>query len=328
LITAAPKVAVKTRRPAALSEKSSDKANLKKSVLYYHYAGLTNTGMVRDHNEDAYMLPAGADAETLARKGHLYVLADGMGGHRKGEVASTITIETVNSEYYTLIESVDRADPERTIAEALAMAIEKANMQVLDATQGGGTTIVATVLYEDLLISMNVGDSRAYLLRDNELWLISKDHSLVSRLVEMGKISQEDALTHPRRNVLYQALGQGSDVEIHIVSERLQVNDVIILCSDGLWGEIGDAAIKEVLKAATDPLVAAEQLIEMANQSGGPDNITTIIIQVSDKEPPEAGYTTAIRSPQPNFEVDDDTHPSLIAPKYSKPTTLPEMEEK
>jgi serine/threonine protein phosphatase PrpC len=105
---------------------------------------------------------------------------------------------------------------------------------------------------------MNVGDSRAYILRGSELRLLSKDHSLVARLVEMGKISAEEAMTHPRRNVLYQALGQGTDVEIHISSERLQPNDVIILCSDGLWGEVGDPAIKEVLSSATDPAAAAE----------------------------------------------------------------------
>lgn len=179
-----------------------------KSVLYYHYAGLTNTGMVRDHNEDAYMLPTETAHETLTRKGHLYVLADGMGGHQKGEVASDVTIETVNAEYYALIKSIDKTNPENSIARALSDAIEKANLKVMDATQGGGTTVVAVVLYDDLLISMNVGDSRTYLLRDNHLRLISKDHSLVSRLVEMGKISDEDAKNHPRRNVLYQALGR------------------------------------------------------------------------------------------------------------------------
>jgi protein phosphatase len=279
--------------------------------------------MVRDHNEDAYLTPADTDTETLSRKGHLYVLADGMGGHQKGEVASSITIETVNSEYYALVKPINKTDPEKAIAEALSGAIEKANLEVMDATQGGGTTIVAVVLYEDILVSMNVGDSRAYLLRDNELRLISKDHSLVSRLVEMGKISEEDAKTHPRRNVLYQALGQGSDVDIHIVREKLRINDVIILCSDGLWGEIGDIVIKEVLNTAPNPLAAAEQLIDMANQSGGPDNITTIIIQVSDQAPPIAGYRAESRSPQPVAEL-DDTEPSLVTPKHAKPTTLPE----
>ena len=136
---------------------------------------------------------------------------------------------------------------------------------------------MAAVLHGDSLVSMNVGDSRAYLLRDNELRLLSKDHSLVSRLVEMGKITDEEALTHPRRNVLYQALGQGSDVEIHVVTEKLKVNDIIILCSDGLWGEIGDPAIKEILNTAHNPLMAAKRLINMANDSGGPDNITAII---------------------------------------------------
>jgi PPM family protein phosphatase len=309
-----------------LSESGSRKISSTKPALYYYYTGLTHTGMVRDHNEDAYKLPQDTDASTLARKGHLYVLADGMGGHKKGEVASAITIETVNAAYYTSAIPIPDDDPEQAIVNALAQAIEKANLEVMDATQGGGTTVVAAVLHGDWLVAMNVGDSRAYILRGSELRLLSKDHSLVARLVEMGKISAEEALTHPRRNVLYQALGQGADVEIHISSERLQPNDVIILCSDGLWGEVGDPAIKEVLSTATDPATAAEQLIDRANRSGGPDNITTIIIQVSDKELPDVIYSPASQSPRPKTDPDDDTEPSLIPPRYQKPENLPEAD--
>lgn len=289
-----------------------------KPVLHYHVAGLTDTGMVRDHNEDAYKLPDGTDAHTLKKNGYLYVLADGMGGHQKGEVASVLTTEIVNAEYYASIIPISDNNPEQAIAAALSNAIEKANEKVMDVTQGGGTTIVAAVLYGDSLVSMNVGDSRAYLLRDNELRLLSKDHSLVSRLVEMGKITDEEALTHPRRNVLYQALGQGSDVEIHTVIEKLQVNDVIILCSDGLWGEVSDPAIKEILHSVSTPLEAAKQLIDSANQQGGPDNITAIIIQVSDQKPPEPEPGLKARSVNP-----DDTQPSLVA-RHEKPSTLPE----
>lgn len=272
-----------------------------KQVLYFHYAGLTNTGMIRDHNEDAYKLPLDADASTLAAKGHLYVLADGMGGHQKGEVASAVTIETVNQEYYASVMPLEGSNSAEAIIEALSNAIGKANSQVLSATEGGGTTVVAAVLYGDILVAMNVGDSRAYLLRDNELRQISKDHSLVQRLVEVGKITEEEALTHPRRNVLYQALGQGSEVDIHISSEALQDGDVVILCSDGLWGEVAEPEIKEVLQKAASPLAAAKQLIDSANASGGPDNITAIIIQVSREAPAPAN---------PDL---DDTHPSLPA---------------
>jgi protein phosphatase len=281
--------------------------------------------MVRDHNEDAYKLPVETDAATLARQGHLYVLADGMGGHKKGEVASAITIETVNAAYYTSDNSLPDEEPEQAIVAALAQAIEKANLEVMEVTQGGGTTVVAAVLHGDRLVTMNVGDSRAYILRQNELRLLSKDHSLVSRLVEMGKISAEEALTHPRRNVLYQALGQGAEVEIHISSEKLQANDVVILCSDGLWGEIGEPAMKEILSHASDPAAAAEQLIDLANRSGGPDNITTIIIQVSDQELPGLVYPVESQSPRPQVDL-DETQPSLIAPRFQKPHTLPEGE--
>ncbi len=300
-----------------MSDKRSDNRFLSKPIMHFHYAGLTNTGLIRDHNEDAYKLPEDTDASTLSKKGHLYVLADGMGGHQKGEVASAVTIETVNSQYYTIIEPLTGDNIEETIIDALAQAIQNANREVMDVTEGGGTTVVAAVLYGDTMVTMNVGDSRAYLLRDNELSLISRDHSLVSRLVEMGKITEEEALTHPRRNVLYQALGQGTDVEIHVSSQKLQINDVLILCSDGLWGEVGEPVIKNVLNQAASPLSAAEELIEMANASGGSDNITAIIIQVSDhKHPEELVHNN-------NLNSDDDTEPT---PKLSlpKPTSLPE----
>ena len=299
-----------------MPNKSLAKTHLSKPHLYFHYAGLTNTGLLRDHNEDAYKLPEDADADTLSRKGHLYVLADGMGGHERGEVASAITIETVNSAYYATIKPLDKhGAPEETIIEALSQAIQQANNDVMDVTEGGGTTVVAAVLHGDLLVAMNVGDSRAYLLRDKELKLLSRDHSLVSRLVEMGKITEEEALTHPRRNVLYQALGQGTEVDIHVSSEKLHIDDVVILCSDGLWGEVGEPAIKEVLTIAETPLAAATQLIDLANASGGPDNITAIIIQVSGHESSRPGNGSA-------SENIDDTEPGTR--KVKKPNTLPE----
>lgn len=297
-----------------MSDPSSQPLNFSKPVLYFRYAGLSNTGMIRAHNEDAYKLPVDADAHTLDSKGHLYVLADGMGGHHKGEIASAITIETVNSQYYATVTPLPTDNPTDDIIDALSSAIIKANNEVYDATEGGGTTVVAAVLYGDSLVAMNVGDSRAYLLRNSELRLLSRDHSLVSRLVEVGKITEAEALTHPRRNVLYQALGQGSEVEIHVVSEMLQPDDLVILCSDGLWGEVPEAELKEVLSGADSPVHAAKQLIDMANASGGPDNITAIIIQVSTEgpsgvmSPPEADPSP----PVPTFD-NDDTHPSLPA---------------
>jgi serine/threonine protein phosphatase PrpC len=285
--------------------------------MYFHYAGLTNTGQIRDHNEDAFKLPEEIDVATLSTKGYLYILADGMGGHKKGEVASAVTIDTVDSEYYAIVKPLPQDDPEENIIEALAQAIQKANYHVMEVTEGGGTTIVAAVLFGDVLVSMNVGDSRAYLLRDNELRLITRDHSLVSRLVEMGKITEEEALTHPRRNVLYQALGQGTEVEIHVYSEKLQTDDIVILCSDGLWGEVSEPALKEVLNNASSPLKAAEKLINLANASGGPDNITAIIIQVSDKATLEEATSSQ------NTKSADDTNPSIRV-KIQKPQTLPE----
>ncbi len=290
-----------------MSNLGSAQINPAQTILRYQFAGLTNTGMIRDHNEDAYRLPL-VDLTTLAEKGHLYILADGMGGHQKGEVASAVTIETVHTEYYAGVPSLESDDPTAIIADALSNAIEEANTQVMRATEGGGTTIVATVLYRDMLITMNVGDSRAYLLRDGELRLISKDHSLVQRLVELGKISEEDALNHPRRNVLYQALGQGTNVDIYTFNDTLQVNDILVLCSDGLWTEVSDEEIKEVLVQTSSPIDAARQLIDEANAAGGSDNITVIIVQIYGDSPAEE---TDAKAPASNKLDPDDTHPSL-----------------
>jgi serine/threonine protein phosphatase PrpC len=312
-----------------LTDEKLPAEEVKQTLFYYHYAGLTDTGLVRDHNEDAYKLPSSTNTNSLANKGHLYVLADGMGGHQQGEVASAITIETINSAYYNSALDIQAESSEDVIISALTGAIEEANLKVMDATQGGGTTVVAAVFYEDMLISMNVGDSRAYLLRDNELHLVSRDHSMVARLVELGKITEEEALNHPRRNVLYQALGQGSDLEIHVAKQHLQLNDVVIICSDGLWGEVSDTAIKEVLKTVDNPLNAIRKLITMANETGGPDNITAIVVQVLPEVPPEDGYGSQEQSPLAYNVPDlDDTHPSMpvVKPHYEKPASLPETD--
>ena len=291
--------------------------------MYFHYAGLTDTGMLRDHNEDDYQLPQDPGDGSLITKGHLYVLADGMGGHQKGEIASAVTVKSVPTEYYAHISDLQDSDHEVGIATALSEAIAKADNAVLEATKGGGTTVVTAVLHTDLLVMMNVGDSRAYLLRDDELQLISRDHSLVSRLVEMGKISPEEALTHPRRNVLYQALGQGQGVEleIHKFIAKVQPGDTIILCSDGLWGEIGDGTIKQVLMTMTSPQTAVQKLIRLANEAGGSDNITVIIIHISDKKflPDEETVEVEITTPTP-----EDTQPSSTIVGQLKPNTLPE----
>lgn len=261
--------------------------------------------MLREHNEDDYILPATADVPILMEKGYLYVLADGMGGHQKGEVASAVTVEAVPAEYYATVPKLEEHNSEEAVIDALSSAIAKANIRVMEATEGGGTTVVTAVLYGDNLVIMNVGDSRAYLLRDDELRLLSRDHSLVSRLVEMGKITEEEALSHPRRNVLYQALGQGADLEIHIYTEKVQLHDTIILCSDGLWGEISPEKLKQVLKAAESPQVAVQQLIDIANAAGGPDNITVIIVHISDQAPSDV----SVANPA---QVGDDTQPSMV----------------
>ena len=302
-----------------MSKKTAPLNGTATSPLYYHCAGLTDTGQLRSHNEDAYKLPLNIEADSLRQKGYFYVLADGMGGHHKGEIAAAVAIETTNTAYYENLTSLDGDDPQEDIIQAMAKAIEVANYRVMEATEGGGTTIVAATLYQDRLVIMNIGDSRAYLWRDGQLEMVSRDHSLVFRLKEMGKITEEEALNHPRQNVLYQALGQGSDLEIHVYTDLLRLNDVIILCSDGLWGPLGDAAIQDVLSTTPSPLKASRTLIDLANAAGGPDNITTVIVRVADTEPPEDYLANEAAQFPPDA---GDTQPLPLA--GTRPITLPE----
>jgi protein phosphatase len=302
-----------------LPDKTTSEPNTTNPLLHFHYAGLTHIGQLRNHNEDAYKLPGNIEKDTLQKKGYFYVLADGMGGHHKGEVASAVTIETTNAHYYAHVASLEGSEPEEIIIQAMTTAIEQANQRVMETTEGGGTTIVAATMYNDKLVIMNIGDSRAYLLREGNLEMISRDHSLVYRLREMGKISEEEALNHPRQNVLYQALGQGPELEIHVHTDRLQLGDVLLLCSDGLWGPVGDAAIYEVLATTPSPLKATKTLIDMANAAGGPDNITAIMVRVLDEEPPEEDLSDEIAQFPPDAS---DTQPLPFA--RNKPATLPE----
>ncbi|MBI2565407.1 MAG: Stp1/IreP family PP2C-type Ser/Thr phosphatase [Candidatus Schekmanbacteria bacterium] len=245
------------------------------------YAARSDVGRKRTLNEDFYsVFPEQA----------LYVVADGMGGHAAGEVASRLAVETL--EEFMVIANQDEEitwpfDLDETLdedANKLKTAIRLANQKIYQAAlkqqrlEGMGTTIVCLLARNGRAYVAHVGDSRGYLLRAREMRPVTSDHSWVNIQVLLGTISREEAQNHPMKNIITRALGTGSDVEVDISVRDLRAEDIYVLCSDGLSGMLSDVEIRDtILSANGDIELAAERLIANANQRGGDDNITVIV---------------------------------------------------
>ena len=243
----------------------------------------TDVGRVRTNNEDQLLV-----AETL------FAVADGMGGHAAGEVASQAAIELVEDKF--------RSDP---TADGLIAATQHANREIYaqadsdSALRGMGTTLTAAALVdkgggESLLVVVNVGDSRAYLLRDGELARVTDDHSVSEELVRSGQLSEEDAATDNRRHVLTRVLGMESEVAVDRFDLDPFRGDRLLLATDGLTNEVPDAEIASVLRRIEDPGEAARELVRRAKSAGGSDNITVVIVDVLDDEGRVAEATEAL----------------------------------
>ncbi|MDQ3944832.1 MAG: Stp1/IreP family PP2C-type Ser/Thr phosphatase [Actinomycetota bacterium] len=222
----------------------------------------TDVGRGRPANEDTFL---------VNHEDRLYAVADGMGGHRAGEVASATAIDALQAAF------ADGASLDQAVEEANAAVYEKASAN-LDM-RGMGTTLTAAVLLDDRHALLgHVGDSRAYLMRDGGVTQITEDHSLVEQLVREGRLSPEEAADHPQKAIITRALGIDPDVEVDTYPIDLRPGDRLLLCSDGLTNMLNDAAIARVLRRQPDPQEAAEQLVDMANEAGGDDNITVVVI--------------------------------------------------
>src|SRR3954447_20338861 len=238
----------------------------------------TDAGRKRTVNEDNLGLLVPPDTQVRRQVGSLFVVADGMGGHAKGEVASALAVATVTRAY------VDADAP--TLEERLAAALRSANRVIWDEASrqleaaGMGTTVVCGVVVGEELLVNNAGDSRAYLVRDRQARQLTRDHSWVGDMVALGRITTADARRHKMRNVITRCLGGRADLEISTYPrERLLPGDALVLCTDGLWGTTADHEIA-MLVSEFSPQVAADRLIALANERGGPDNITVIVVRV------------------------------------------------
>ena len=230
----------------------------------------TDTGMVRQQNEDSF-----------AAEENLFIVADGMGGHNAGEVASALAVTTVMSGGRMGINTMDEF---RDLVQRANTAIYTASLD--DSSQRGmGTTLTALSIVagvEPKVLVANVGDSRTYLLRNGALTRMSVDHSYVQELVNEGIITPEEARVHPRRNIVTRALGIDRSVAVDVFMHTVRTGDRVVLCSDGLVDEVADSEILKVLTQHTDPQETAEALVMVANANGGRDNTTVIVVDILD----------------------------------------------
>jgi len=244
-----------------------------------------SVGKQRDHNEDTlFALSAILATDASSQPLGIYIIADGMGGHQHGELASGVAAKTVANHLinrlYAPFYSLDPEPPSDPLQEMMKDAISEAQRMVIKQVPGGGTTLTAVVLLGEQMTLAHVGDSRAYLIHpDNRFQLISHDHSLVQRLVELGQITDEEALTHPQRNVVYRAIGQMEPFEPDISTLPLPKGGYILLCSDGLWGVVPENKVLSIIRENSDLGEASRLLLKAANDNGGPDNISLVLVK-------------------------------------------------
>lgn len=251
----------------------------KGGYMELEFAALTDVGQVRQKNEDSHGRYLPDDDSERDTKGVMFVVADGMGGHRGGEIASQLAVETVISLYYASNDSEPAALLEQCFAEANRRILEKSTSEV--DLFGMGTTCTTMVARPGEAFFAHVGDSRAYILRDGEFRQVTEDHSLVGEMVRSGILSSEDAQHHPKRNVITRSLGTQHNLATDLPETPfpLQDGDVFLICSDGLTSMVSDDKLKKVL-SSNDPKTACHKLVDMANATGGKDNITVQVVKV------------------------------------------------
>lgn len=243
-------------------------------------AGLTDVGKVRSINQDSF---------EIVEDKHIYIVADGMGGHAAGDQASRIAVKTILeilTAYDFGSESSGEDDTENgmSVEELVRYALQEANEQILLASlsnqhlQGMGTTAIVTVENKGNLFVGHIGDSRTYLIRNQQLTQITEDHSVVQQLVKAGAISEEEAQVHPYKNVITRCLGMQANVEPDTLEMPLQSGDRVLMCSDGLSNMVSNQVMQQIVNDNPDPLPACEKLIALANENGGTDNITVVLL--------------------------------------------------
>ena len=265
------------------------------SGLKVEVFGRTDVGKTRDHNEDSFLVAdltrkvASLQPEVreheVGERGTLFVVADGMGGAAAGEIASDLAVDTIYG-HMTGTWADDAERTEQRFAFRLKEAVEVANQRIHEFAKshpehrGMGTTTTAAGLFENALYMTQIGDSRGYLVRRGTIVQITKDQSLMQRLVDAGELTEEEAAISERRNIILQALGPDPNVKVDLTRQELRRGDMLLMCSDGLSGQVPKEEMLRVLTAQSDLVAACRELIDLANERGGPDNITCVIARL------------------------------------------------
>jgi serine/threonine protein phosphatase PrpC len=286
-------------------------------------AELTDVGRKRERNQDNVTHRVPQEEDILQDRGALFVVCDGMGGHAAGEIASQLGAETIRDAYYSA--------PEKDIINALAHAVDQANHAIYSHARehpeltGMGTTCVTLVLAGGRAYIVNIGDSRAYVVRNGKLRQVTQDHSWVAEQVRVGLLTEEQARSHSHRNVITRSLGTQPNVTADLFIETMRDGDRLLLCSDGLHGYVDEAAIQREMTGQGEPGAAAKRLIDLANENGGPDNITALVIHlletpepVGDLDLPNATPTGEDGVTQPLPVVSERPHPVSARSKKVK----------
>ena len=292
--------------------------------------GKTDLGRTRDHNEDRFLVAdltrktASLQPEVrkhdIGPRGTLLVVADGMGGAAAGEVASEMATDTIYSHLVKTWNAEDEATPQR-FAYRLKEAVEVANASIHahakahPEVRGMGTTTTAAGVLNDHLYLTQVGDSRAYLIRGGQAHQITKDQSLMQRLVEAGELTEEEAAQSERRNIILQALGPDPKVKVDLTHQEVRRGDILVLCSDGLTGQVKKDEIAKIVTAAPDLSAACDRLIALANERGGPDNITVVIARFD-------GDGLRISGSSPQDEVGHQVYPLIDTETSTEPVPV------
>ncbi len=278
------------------------------TMLKLEASGCKDVGKVRQVNQDEFFirLTQSSDADSVG----LFIVADGMGGHAGGDIASRLTVQTISKQLLTLFTPEEplktvkldtkrleaeiagkelptyvlsgtkiREEIKRSVLEANRVIMEMARQKPLEAGDAG-TTVTLAVIEDHTAYIANVGDSRTYLYRNGHLKQITEDHSLVATLVKEGYIKPAEIYTHPQRNIIYRSLGNKNKLEVDLFEMPLQSGDRLLLCSDGLWEMVSDRNMAKIIENSPTPDATCKRLIDIANQNGGKDNIGVVIVWI------------------------------------------------
>jgi serine/threonine protein phosphatase PrpC len=274
-------------QPSTFSVKSDSNLNSNNNPTRFTVGLVNSIGLQREHNEDAlFAMTTYLISDNSSLPFGLYILADGMGGHLHGEKASEVAVHAmaigVLSDMLPAIQYKAGGNPADNIQVIMKEGVLAAHQAIIEGAPGGGSTLTAILLLRDQMTIAHIGDSRAYAIdTQGNVNLLTTDHSLVKRLVDLGQITSDEAAIHPQRNVLYRALGQAEMVDPDLINAPIPDSGYLVLCSDGLWGLVPDDELANIISSADSPQQAGQTLLDAANSAGGPDNISVILIEIS-----------------------------------------------